>query len=248
MDEIGIHNRDRFDRPEVVREYAVATGLTPAEAALFDRYVAPGSRVLDLGVGAGRTTSWLQARAGAYLGVDAAPAMVAAARRAHPDASLVLGDAAALDFVADASCDVAVFSYNGLDYLSDRDRARALDHVARILRAGGTFLFSSHNPRALVPPPLPPSSGGLARRALLRAVGTARRAPRTVRSPAYRRGEGWIVDPSRGGLRTHVADPASVTSELARHGLHVVDRLNGDHPARPSRHTTPWWYYAARLR
>ena len=44
--------------------------------------------VLDLGIGAGRTTSILAPIARSYVGSDYSPGMVAAARAAHPDVDL----------------------------------------------------------------------------------------------------------------------------------------------------------------
>jgi SAM-dependent methyltransferase len=243
VDEIGTHNRDRFDDPAVVADYARAQELTVAERLLFDRHVPAGARVLDLGCGTGRTTPRLAAASSWYLGIDHAPGMVAAARRRHPTAHFEVGDAAELTGVADASVDVVVFAYNGIDYLADGDRARCLDEVRRVLVPGGTYVFSSHNPRALV---AGPAAGSLPRRLAIRAVATLRRTARLVRSPAFRTGEGWTLDPARGGLHTHQATPARVERELAAHGLRVVERLGGDLPLAPRTWRTPWWYYAAR--
>lgn len=243
MDDIGTHNRERFDDPAVVADYARTGELTAAERLLFDRHVPPGARVLDLGCGTGRTTPRLVASSSWYLGIDCAPTMVEAARRLHPAARFEVGDAADLAGVADAEVDVVVFAYNGLDYLADEDRARCLDEVRRVLAPGGTFLFSTHNPRALVAGPV---AGPAPRRLVVRLAGTLRRSARLVRSSAFRTGEGWTLDPARGGLHTHQATPDRVERELATHGLRLVERVGGDLPLAPRAWRTPWWYYAAR--
>jgi SAM-dependent methyltransferase len=246
VQEIGAHNREQFDAAEVVADYERMSGLTPTEADLFERHVPAGARILDLGVGAGRTTPWLSARGSAYVGIDYAPAMVDAARRLHPDADLRVGDAADLSDLADGSFDAVVFSYNGIDYLDDDARGRALDEIARVLVPGGTYVFSTHNARAIVVSP--PASGPLPRRLAAAALMSLRRTRLTLPSKAFRAGEGWLHDPVRGGLRTHVAVPAKVTAELGAHGFEVLEVANGDRP-RPARTLrTPWWYYAARRR
>ena len=245
MDQIGAHNRQRFEDPDAVELYEAMDGLTACETALFERHVPSGARVLDLGVGAGRTTPWLQARAATYVGIDLAPAMVDAARRRHPDVDLRVGDAADLAQLADGVVDVVVFSYNGIDYLDDGARGRALDEVHRVLVPGGTYVFSSHDPRAVIAH-LPRTDRRLPHRLAVAALMTARRLGRLVPSRALRTGEGWVLDPVQGGLRTHMATPAAVEAELAAHGFDVVERSNGDLPARPVALRTPWWYYACR--
>ncbi|MFN8016940.1 MAG: class I SAM-dependent methyltransferase, partial [Acidimicrobiales bacterium] len=210
------------------------------------RRVPEGARILDLGVGTGRTTPWLAERGSSYLAIDYAPAMVEAAQRLHPGRDIRVGDAADLSFVEDGSVDVVVFSYNGIDYLDDEARHRALDEVVRVLVPGGTYVFSTHNPRAVAIPP--PSTGSLPKRWAAAGLMSARRVARMVPSSAFRSGEGWILDPVRGGLRTHMATPDRVREELAGHGLEVLEVRNGDEPRRPSTYRTPWWYYAARRR
>lgn len=245
MDQIGAHNREQFDAADVVEDYVQMEGLTPTEDELFERHVPAGARILDLGVGAGRTTPWLHQRGSSYVGIDYAPAMVDAAQKLHPDADLRVGDAADLSDFADGAFDVVVFSYNGIDYLADEARHRALDEIRRVLVPGGTYVFSTHNPRAIVVP-IPATSAPWVKRLAASVVMSARRGARMVRNPAFRSGEGWVLDPVRGGLDTHVATPDKVRDELEGHGFSVVEVVNGDLPRRASSLRTPWWYHAAR--
>jgi SAM-dependent methyltransferase len=246
VDEIGERNRRRFDDPDAVAAYQRLHELTPCEQVLLDRHVHPGDRVLDLGVGTGRTTPWLLDRASRYVGIDIAPAMVAAAQELHPSADLRVGDASRLDDLADGSFDVVVFAYNGIDYLSDDDRGAALDEVHRVLADGGRFVLSTHDPRAILAPL--PTDGPVARRVGVAVVGTLTRCRRLLPARALRRGEGWVLDPAKGGLLTHHATPAHVEAELRAHGFEVLEIQPGDLPRRPSRWRTPWWYYAAERR
>src|SRR6185437_9434912 len=59
---------------------------------------APGRRTLDVGCGEGRLSRDLKARGHDVVGVDASPAMLAAARDADPSIDVHLADAAALPF------------------------------------------------------------------------------------------------------------------------------------------------------
>jgi SAM-dependent methyltransferase len=77
----------------------------------------PGRRTLDLGCGEGRVARDLAALGHVVTGIDASPAMVSAAREAHPDGEYLVGDATSLPF-ADASFDLVV-AYNSLMDVDD---------------------------------------------------------------------------------------------------------------------------------
>lgn len=233
-----------FDRGNVVDSYRGRHDLTVAEQALFHRWIRPGSQILDLGVGVGRTTEWLSERSRTYIGIDIGQAMIAAAQTEHPDADLRVGDAADLSEFKATSFDVVVFSYNGIDCLSDLDRARCLSACRRVLRPDGVLIFSCHSPRALVAsvPHDKSAIGWLGRT----AYGSCRRFSRLVVTKAFWRGTGWIHDPAQGGMDLHYATPGSVKHELSRHGFGLLDREAGDLPLIPFKLRVPWWYYVAR--
>ena len=118
---------------------------------LFETYIPPGSAILDLGVGGGRTTSYLANRASRYVGVDYAAAMVKACQAKFPDLEFVVADAANLSIFPDASFDVVVFAFNGIDYvLPEQSRRSCFEHIRRVLKAKGVLIFSSHNARAVL--------------------------------------------------------------------------------------------------
>lgn len=153
----GNSNVAHYEDPVVVARYNDLRdeGLFTREARAVDRYFDPGSRVLDVGCGAGRTSNALDERGYDVVGVDASVEMIAAARAAHDGARYLVGDATRLPFT-DASFDNAIFSYNGLDELRPANaRTDALCEIRRVLAPGGRFVFSTHNLlRELIPYPV----------------------------------------------------------------------------------------------
>ena len=241
MSDASARNRSTFTTAEVVASYAGLSDLTPCERIIFDRNIPRGGDVLDLGVGTGRTTPFLAAIAGTYVGLDYAPSMLEEARRLHPGMHFVLGDATDLSSFIDASFDAVVFSFNGIDYLHpDSARLRCLTEVRRVLRPGGVFVFSTHNPRAVL---LRPREGRALRRFGVGLYMTLRRVVRLLPTAAFRRGEGYVLDPVHGGLVTHVASQRYVIKETAAAGFRHQESWGDDYPARSGILWTRWWYY-----
>jgi len=263
-------NLQAYDAPEVAAHYAALDYLTPCERLLFETYIPAGSAVLDLGVGGGRTTSYLASRAWRYVGVDYAAAMVKACQKRFPDLEFVVADAANLSAFPDASFDAVVFAFNGIDYvLPDESRLSCLRHIHRVLKAGGVVIFSSHNARAVLmwrdwnrerlqrmARRFSGDSNLLywillvlltsARLALAfgQAAGaTLLRLLKKIPSQVFWRGEGSLVDSAHGGLLTHYATPSRVIAELAAVRLRP-ERILGDDYPRPSHpYATGWYYY-----
>src|SRR4051812_41914145 len=136
-----------YERSEVVQYYArYSADLQPPENRFLARFGEPlrSMCMLDIGVGAGRTTPHFASRAKSYTGIDYSHGMIAACRRKFADQPawrFEYGDARDLCQFAERSFDFVLFSYNGLDYVSHRDRLLALSQIARVCRPGGLFLF-----------------------------------------------------------------------------------------------------------
>jgi SAM-dependent methyltransferase len=239
-------NRRSYNTDDVVAEYTEARDLIPCETMLFERYVPEGSDVLDLGVGAGRTTPFLAARAKRYVGVDYADRMVEYCQKQWPELEFHVDDAADLSRYADSSFDTVVFSYNGIDTLyPDEARHACLDEIARVLRPDGTFVFSRRNPRALLEPRSGHGGGGARPWTPKAAVADLRRLRRALTERSFWRGQGYTYSKVHGGQLCNLATPEHVRRELAAHGYAHRETVGANHPAASPSRSTYWYYYAA---
>jgi ubiquinone/menaquinone biosynthesis C-methylase UbiE len=237
---------------------------------LFEAYIPPGSAILDLGVGGGRTTSYLANRASRYVGVDYAAAMVETCQAKFPGLEFVVADAANLQAFPDASFDVVVFSFNGIDYvLPDESRRRCLGHIHRVLKAGGVMIFSSHNARAMLVFRrwnrerlqriarrfsagsrvsywllLEMLTSARAVLAFFQSAGaTSLRALERIPTRTFWQGQGSLVDSVHGGLLTHYSIPSRVISELAALHFRPERIVGNEYPQATHLYTTGWYYY-----
>lgn len=140
-------NRRTFRSRGALKHYRLASGwLDPGERAALEHVEAEvkNESILDIGMGAGRTTELLLKFSSNHIGVDYTPEMVASARRRCPGANLQEMDARALTF-ADATFKLVVFSANGIDNADLPGRLQILREVHRVLVPGGIFVFSSLN-------------------------------------------------------------------------------------------------------
>ena len=144
---IEARNQAYYGTQRAATWYSTKSFVLPEEKSFFRDYSDElrGKRVLDIGIGAGRSTRLLLPLAGEYVGVDYSEAMVKEAMLQHPGARLETRDARDLSAYGDASFDVVMFSFNGLDCLAHEGRMTALSEICRVLRPGGFFAFSAHN-------------------------------------------------------------------------------------------------------
>jgi len=147
MDPLKARVRLGYSRSWVVRKYSLI-GLWPSEVHLTRKFFAPGSRLLDIGCGAGRTSIPLAQAGHEIVAVDLATPMVAQTHALAEFAGCrvrgVAADAAILPFPAN-TFDGVLFSYNGIELVPREAGKRAvLSEVFRTLRPGGHFIFTTH--------------------------------------------------------------------------------------------------------
>ena len=101
------------------------------------------ARVWDVGCGPGHVTAFLAGLGLRAAGVDLSDAMVAEARKRHPDLEFGTGSMTALP-AADASWDGLVSFYSLIHMIDDADLRAALAEFRRVLADGGLLLLAVH--------------------------------------------------------------------------------------------------------
>lgn len=141
---------DQLSRPSGRLGRVVAAGMNRGNremnAAAIERLgIRAGDRVLDLGFGGGLALKPLADAGARVTGCDRAPDMVEAARRAHPQATVVAGDVAALPFPDDAFD--AVLSVNTVYFWPDLPAALA--EIRRVMAPGGRLVLGVRDPSSM---------------------------------------------------------------------------------------------------
>ncbi|ACB49486.1 putative methyltransferase [Crocosphaera subtropica ATCC 51142] len=148
-------NLKTYSTSDVVNYYQYLQQLQPAEETVIKllRSELPNMKMLDLGVGGGRTTQHFFPLVKEYIGVDYSVDMIKACQerfsQSYPSIQLRVGDGRDLSQFEDNSFDFILFSFNGLDYISHEDRLKALQEISRVGKSGGYFFFSSHHLQAI---------------------------------------------------------------------------------------------------
>lgn len=211
-------------------------GLTDRERRIVRRhFTKSGAKVLDLGCGAGRTTSVLHEAGFDVVGVDISEPMVRAAADPSPRIEFQVGDASKQGF-RDESFEYALFSWNGLSELPEEARVDALEEIHRVLKPGGVFAFSNMNSVCYyfvrgVRYPLDTIDFW---RRNVRAGRVLSRYKLRKRNPQS--DETWVGE-------NYFIDPVRQRSQLREHGFETVEILGGG-PFRKYVHPAP--YYVAR--
>lgn len=126
-----------------VNEYAAYNAdrsvIAPYLEALCER-TPKGSRVLDLGCGAGWETQALHDRGYVAIGFDLSAAFCAYARREHPADDHVVGDMNVLPFSEDSF--TGVWACASMLHVAREHLPTVFSEVARVLTPGGAFVAS----------------------------------------------------------------------------------------------------------
>jgi SAM-dependent methyltransferase len=144
VDEINQRTMSR-----VVLEYSaiVHEGLSELEQACLDSVElrVRNRRILDIGIGAGRTVAPLRRYSPDYVGVDYMVNMIEYCQRQYPGVRFMHADARSMTAFDDGSFDVAFFSCNGISMVDHAGRLAILGEVRRVLSPDGIFIFSTCN-------------------------------------------------------------------------------------------------------
>ncbi len=144
-----IINFKTYNSPSIVNDYflAIEEGLQAPEKYLFEylKDKINDKKILDIGIGAGRTTKYLVELTDKYIGIDYSAAMIQKAKEKFQNIDLYIGDARDLKMFEDEKFDFILFSFNGIDSVNHDDRIKIFNEIKRILKKEGYFVFSSHN-------------------------------------------------------------------------------------------------------
>lgn len=250
-------NPATYEDDDVVTFYVEAEGLQPGETAVVERLgeALSTSRMLDVGVGGGRTTAFFLDRVRSYVAIDYSARMVDACRRRFSEQTSVdtfrEGDVRAMTQFPDGAFDLVLFSHNGIDSVEPADRHTALRELHRVCAPGGSLCFSSHNLQAVNRMLRPDwrSTQGAAGKAKLAAQQTAVRlinpSPTALRSL-----DGALINDGthQFRLRQYYVRPYSQVRELTALGfddITLFDREGADitAPAQRDRCTDDWVTY-----
>jgi ubiquinone/menaquinone biosynthesis C-methylase UbiE len=144
-------NQTTYTAPHIVNYYAQLNKLQPAEQAVFNLLEQQSLKLkmLDIGVGGGRTTQHFSKITSEYIGTDYSAEMISACKKRFSASSSKIKfevcDARDMSQFADRSFDFILFSFNGIDYSSHCDRLQIFQEIRRVGKSGGYFCFSSHN-------------------------------------------------------------------------------------------------------
>ena len=128
---------------EAAQRYLEWSALRPSPARLewlarARDAIPPGTRVLELGCGAGVPMTAALAEGRDVTGVDISATQIALARRNVPTATFIEADMTSVDF-SPASFD-AVVAFYSLTHVPRDEQAPLLARIARWLRPGGVFV------------------------------------------------------------------------------------------------------------
>ncbi len=123
--------------------------LWPEEENLINKYYHFGERILDLACGMGRTTLRLYEMGFSVVGIDLSEVLINAARKRFPYLDLRVGSFTCIE-EPNTTFSHVLISANAIDLaLPGSNRTAALRECARVLRPGGTLIYSCHNLKCL---------------------------------------------------------------------------------------------------
>jgi SAM-dependent methyltransferase len=178
-------------------------------------------RILEVGCGAAQCARWLVAQGADVLAMDLSAGQLRHALRAvAPDIAaplLVQADASALP-LAGASVDIACSAFGAIPFVTDS--AAVMAEVARVLRPGGRWVFSTNHPMRWCMPDDPGPAGLVVQRSYFDRRPYVEVTPEG--RPVYVESHRTMGDRVR---------------ELVAAGFRVLDVVE---PEWPEGHTRPW--------
>jgi ubiquinone/menaquinone biosynthesis C-methylase UbiE len=149
-----MNNAKLYEKKKIIQEYSNFSYLFKPELSILNtlRNDLPEMKMLDIGVGGGRTTNHFAQFVKDYTAIDYSIGMINACKRKfklNSDYKFLFCDVRNLQMFSDNQFDIVLFSYNGLDYISHNERDLAFREIYRITKKEAYFVFSTHNLQCL---------------------------------------------------------------------------------------------------
>lgn len=140
-------NLNTYNSDSVIKWYQHLNAITPVEKKIFEYHkdLLANSKLLDIGIGGGRTTAYLIDKCKNYTGIDYSKGFVDTVKQKYPSADIRLMDARDLKGIENSTYDLVNFSFNGIDYVGPEDRKKIFNEIYRVLKPNALFFFSTHN-------------------------------------------------------------------------------------------------------
>jgi ubiquinone/menaquinone biosynthesis C-methylase UbiE len=140
-------NKSVYGIDPVVDLYTSYCELQKPEEAILTvlRGKLQGMTMLDIGVGAGRTTTFFAPLVKRYVGVDYSENMIKKCEEQFPNYSFFVMDASNMSRFESNYFDFVLFSFNGMDSVDHEKRLEIMREIHRVTKKGGYFCFSAHN-------------------------------------------------------------------------------------------------------
>jgi ubiquinone/menaquinone biosynthesis C-methylase UbiE len=256
------NNKRVYESEDVIRFYVEQSDLQKPEATILNELRNKLSKMsmLDIGVGAGRTTTHFAVLAKEYLGIDYSNKMINAClekfKKYPAKISFLTADARAMKLFRDNTFDFVLFSFNGIDYMDYEERMRTLREIRRVIRAGGYFCFSTHNLSFL----LKKCSIQLSKhpvifvsrvfRLLQMRLLNNREAWKAIRSPSSKQQHCMVNDGAMDfRLKTYYVSPAEQLKQLSKLGYEntkMYSLTSGKEIENPNNSVDNWIYYLSQ--
>jgi ubiquinone/menaquinone biosynthesis C-methylase UbiE len=137
-----------YSDPNIIKSYRTI-GLLPSEEIIVDKFFRPGSTILDIGCGAGRTAIALANKGYEVTGIDFVPEMIEAAKYQaqcqNVPMNFMVMDVVDMRF-PNESFQNALFSFNGFEQIpGKRNRKKVLKDMFQILKPGGCIILTARS-------------------------------------------------------------------------------------------------------
>ena len=147
---IAYANKASYNSKISLNAYSHYSGLKKPENTVLEllKRISSIKIMLDIGVGAGRTTEKFSSVSEKYIGIDYSENMIhfcKARFRKLSNVSFSIMDARNLSAYGNETFDFVLFSHGGLDAVEHVDREKILNEIRRVSKKDGYFCFSTSN-------------------------------------------------------------------------------------------------------